>query len=397
MSARLWLDAAARAAYRAVGDVEPNPVVGAVVVRDGRVIGLGHHRRFGGLHAEREALADCRRRGEDPRGATVYVTLEPCCHHGKQPPCTEALIEAGVARVVYARRDPGEASGGGAEVLRRARIECELSDESVLATRLSDPFVKRVTTGLPWVVAKWAQTADGRLVTGPGEGRWISGEAARHRVHRLRARVDAIVTGIGTVLADDPALDARGVRRVRRVATRVVLDPMGQMPRECRLLTAPGPVVVVRAGEAELALGACGGGGSTGGRAASGTGEDGGDEGIGSESRSTRGTGGRDGGVVETVEVSGDGERLDLEAVVRMLADRYGATNVMLECGPRLLAAFASGGLIDEAMVYVAPGGGGGIAGVPGAWVRGMECVRRKAVGGDVEWWMRRRFKDERG
>lgn len=341
-------------------------MVGAVVVRGGRVIGVGHHRRYGGLHAEREALADCRRRGEDARGATVFVTLEPCCHHGKQPPCTDALIEAGVARVVFARRDPHELSCGGAEVLRRAGIECELSEASVLATRLSDPFIKRVTTGLPWVIAKWAQTADGRLVTGAGEPRWISNELSRRRVHRLRARVDVIVTGIGTVLADDPELTARGVRRVRRVARRVVLDPRGEMPRECRLLEAAGPVVVVRSGE--------GGGQSTGGHAAS-------------------GTGGR--AQVEKVEAAGDGERLDLVAVVRMLGERYGATNVMLECGPRLLGAFAETGLIDEAFVYVAPDAAGTPAEAPSlgpteAWVHRLELVRSRPLGGDRELWFRR-------
>src|SRR5262245_52581624 len=160
MHDRDYLDLAARLACRAAGDVEPNPMVGAVIVRDGRIIGMGHHRKFGGLHAEREALADCRRRDEDPRGATMYVTLEPCRHFGKQPPCTDALIEAGIARVIAARADPDSTSGGGAEVLREAGIPCEFSDASRNAIELSDPFVKRVQTGLPWVIAKWAQTVD---------------------------------------------------------------------------------------------------------------------------------------------------------------------------------------------------------------------------------------------
>jgi diaminohydroxyphosphoribosylaminopyrimidine deaminase/5-amino-6-(5-phosphoribosylamino)uracil reductase len=218
------LDLAARAALRAAGDVEPNPMVGAVIVKGDRIIGIGHHRKFGGLHAEREALADCRRRGEDPRGSTIYVTLEPCCHHGKQPPCTDALIEAGITRVIAARRDPNPVSANGAEVLHRAGIICEFTDASPLATRLSDPFIKRITTGLPWVIAKWAQTIDGRIATRTGESRWISGEVSRRRVHHLRARVDCILTGMGTVIADDPLLTARGIGRVRRVARRVVID-----------------------------------------------------------------------------------------------------------------------------------------------------------------------------
>ncbi|HZW10861.1 MAG TPA: bifunctional diaminohydroxyphosphoribosylaminopyrimidine deaminase/5-amino-6-(5-phosphoribosylamino)uracil reductase RibD [Phycisphaerales bacterium] len=371
------LNSAAWHALRAAGDVEPNPMVGAAVVRDGRVIGLGHHRRFGGLHAEREALADCRRRGEDPRGATVYVTLEPCCHHGKQPPCTDALVEAGVARVIYARPDPHHLSCGGADVLRRAGIPCELSAESPLATRLSDPFVKRVTTGLPWVIAKWAQTIDGRLVTGPDEPRWISNEYSRARVHRLRARVDAIVTGIGTVLADDPLLTARGVRRVRRVARRVVLDPRGELPPGCRLLQSmrEGAVVLVRAGEQGPGERAASGAGmSAGGPAATGT------------------------GAAEILHVPGEGGLLDLAAVLRLLVDRYDATNVMLECGPRLLRAFFGAGLVDEALVYAAPlrpGAGSAHAppSAPGASELaglGLGLVRSKPLAGDVELWYRR-------
>ncbi len=358
------LDLAARSALRAAGDVEPNPLVGAAIVRDGVVIGLGHHRRFGGLHAEREALADCRRRGQDPRGATVYVTLEPCSHYGKQPPCTDALIEAGVARVTYARRDPHEVSCGGAEVLRRAGIPCDLSTDSPLATHLSDPFVKRVTTGLPWVIAKWAQTCDGRMTTGSDEPRWISNELSRLRVHRLRARVDAIVTGIGTLLADDPLLTARGVRRVRRLARRVVLDPRGEMPAPCRMVWSPGggPVVVVRADgapapplPADL-----------------------------SPAGAAR---------VEAVSAPGTGDRLDLEAVLRLLAARFDATNAMLECGPRLLGAFFDAGLVDEALVYVGPGARSRSAAsdAPGSdALRGLALVRKKPLRGDAELWYRR-------
>lgn len=357
------LNRAARPAIRAAGDVEPNPLVGAAIVRDGRIIGLGHHRRYGGLHAEREALADCRRRGDDPRGAAVYVTLEPCCHHGKQPPCTDALIEAGVARVVYARHDPHRISCGGAEVLRRAGISCALSEESVLATRLSDPFVKRVTTGLPWVIAKWAETADGRMVTRPDEPRWISNQFSRKRVHRLRARVDAVLTGIGTVLADDPLLDARGVRRVRRLARRVVIDPAGAMPPGCRLLATPhaAPVTVIRSpGVLE---------GPSPAREA--------------------------GPPVEILTAPGTPDRLDLAACLRLLVDRHDVTNVMLECGPRLLRAFFAAGLVDEAFVYIAPpGAAGGRAArdeaAPPADLTALGLVREKPLAGDIERWYRR-------
>ena len=201
--AREMLDLAARLAMRAAGDVEPNPMVGCVIVRPGegdlasRIIGRGHHRFFGEEHAEAEALADCCRRGQSPRGATMYVTLEPCNHQGKQPPCTDAIIAAGIGRVVCARRDPNPAAAGGEGKLRAAGIDCEVNDSSVLATRLADPFAKRVTTGLPWVIAKWAQTIDGWIATRTGESKWISGAPSRNKVHRIRARVDAIITAIG--------------------------------------------------------------------------------------------------------------------------------------------------------------------------------------------------------
>jgi diaminohydroxyphosphoribosylaminopyrimidine deaminase/5-amino-6-(5-phosphoribosylamino)uracil reductase len=318
-------------------------MVGAVLVRDGVVIGMGHHRRYGDLHAEREALADCRRRGNDPRGATAYVTLEPCCHHGKQPPCTDALIEAGITRVVYARPDPHADSGGGADVLRRAGISCELCRDSVLATRLSDPFVKRVTTGLPWVIAKWAQTAVGSLTTPEGESPWITNDFSLKRVHRLRARVDAIVTGVGTVLADDPLLTARGVRRVRRVAQRVVISGRRGLPDECKLAQAVGKGA-------------------------------------------------------EVVTVGGDGDRVDLTTTLGRLVERHDATSVMLECGPTLLGAFFSAELVDEAFVYVAPpetkgphgAGREAVGGPPADWLRSLAFVRNKPLGGDIESWYRK-------
>lgn len=333
------LTTAARLALRGAGDVEPNPMVGAVLVRDGVILGMGHHRRFGGLHAEREALADCRRRGNDPRGSTAFVTLEPCCHHGKQPPCTDAMIEAGVARVVYARPDPHAVSGGGAGILRRAGIACELCEDSPLATRLSDPFVKRVTMGLPWVIAKWAQTPDGRLVTRPDEPRWISNQLSLRRVHRLRARVDAIVTGMGTVLADDPLLNARTARRLRRVAKRIVLAGRRPLPPDAKLARGEG------AGEVIVLDGPTGG--------------------------------------------------ADLRAVLRVLADEHGVTNLLLECGPTLLGAFARAGLIDEAFVYAAPAPEGAPTGAdalgpPSAWLASLAFVRSKPLAGDTEHWFRR-------
>jgi diaminohydroxyphosphoribosylaminopyrimidine deaminase/5-amino-6-(5-phosphoribosylamino)uracil reductase len=322
-----YLNLAARLALRGAGDVEPNPMVGAVIVKNGRIIGTGHHRKFGGPHAEREALADCRRRGEDPRGSTVYVTLEPCCHHGKQPPCTDSLVEAGVARVIAARPDPNPVSCGGAAVLQRAGIPCEFSDAGELAVRISDPFVKRIAIGLPWVIAKWAQTIDGRIATRTGESRWISGERSRRRVHQLRARVDAIITGMGTVLADDPLLTARGVARTRRLARRVVIDPDLDLRPICNL---------VRTAREVPTLAICT------------------DQIFQSAAAAPRRAALEAAGV-HVAGVPAAGRGVDLRAALRLLAEQHDATNVMLECGAGLLGAMFDADLVDEAIVYIAP------------------------------------------
>ena len=233
---RRFLDMAARAALRAAGDVEPNPMVGCVIARADTILGIGHHQKFGGPHAEVNALADCARRANDPRGATAYVTLEPCSHFGKQPPCCDALIRAGVARVVCARPDPNPVSGGGAARLAAAGIPCEFTRTSALASHLADPFAMRIEHRRPWVILKWAQTIDGRTATRDGESQWISSPSSRREVHRLRARVDCILAAIGTVQADNPTLTARGVSRVRRVARRAVIDPRLELPEDCNLL-----------------------------------------------------------------------------------------------------------------------------------------------------------------
>lgn len=209
------LDLAAAHAVRATGCVEPNPLVGAVIVREGaggsggEVVAIGHHRVFGGVHAEVDAITRARELGREVRGCVMYVTLEPCSHTGKQPPCTEAVIAAGIRRVVCARRDPNPLASGGAERLRRAGIEVEFTGVSTRAIELSEPFVRRLGSKLPWVIAKWAATIDGRLATAASDSKWISGSRSRAKVQKLRSRVDAIVTGIGTALVDDPELTCR--------------------------------------------------------------------------------------------------------------------------------------------------------------------------------------------
>src|SRR5262245_49314226 len=194
-------------AERGRGHVEPNPLVGAVVVKGGRVVGEGWHQRFGQAHAEVNALAAA---GEAARGATLYVTLEPCCHHGKTPPCTDAVRAAGVARVVAALGDPfPQVAGRGAAVLRAAGVTVELGPCAAEARRQNAPYLTLVTRGRPYVHAKWAMTLDGKIATAAGQSKWISGPESRHRVHELRGRMDAILVGAATVRADDPLLTAR--------------------------------------------------------------------------------------------------------------------------------------------------------------------------------------------
>jgi diaminohydroxyphosphoribosylaminopyrimidine deaminase/5-amino-6-(5-phosphoribosylamino)uracil reductase len=207
-------------------------MVGAAVVADGRIVGVGHHEHFGGPHAEVFALD---RAGPLAAGATLYVTLEPCCHHGKTPPCTEAILGSGVSRVVAAMKDPfPKVDGGGLSRLRSEGIEVEVGLMAEQALRLNGPYLKRLATGLPYVTAKWAMTLDGKTATTSGDSRWISGPRSRSLVHETRGRMDAILVGIGTVLADHPMLDARPPGP--RIAARVILDSQGRLPLDGRLV-----------------------------------------------------------------------------------------------------------------------------------------------------------------
>lgn len=349
---------AARAALRGMGDVEPNPMVGAVISRDGAVLGIGHHRRFGGLHAEREAIANARARGHDVRGATIHVTLEPCSHFGKQPPCVDAVLEAGLARVVMARRDLHAVSRGGAERLRAQGVQVD-EVRHALASAVSDSFMRRVAplaekAGLPWVIAKWAQWHDGRLTSRPGEPRWISNAASRRRVHRLRAMVDAVVTGVGTVIADDPMLTARDVARVRRLAKRVVLDSHLRTPLVSRLVqTAQDVMTMVITTEETLH--------TPQGQARR----------LELEDR---------GVVVHAVKAGPDG-RPDVKAAIVLLVREYSCMNVMLECGQELLAGCFAADVVDQAVVHIAPGEGR----MHLAAGRDMIVRREHRVGVDVE------------
>jgi diaminohydroxyphosphoribosylaminopyrimidine deaminase/5-amino-6-(5-phosphoribosylamino)uracil reductase len=363
------------------GRVSPNPLVGAVVVRDGEVIGEGFHAELGGLHAERAALADAARRGEDVTGATIYVTLEPCAHHGRQPPCSDAIIEADLGRVVIASTDPtAKASGKGPEQLRAAGIQVDFvvpasetaaargadpegnetgpAAELARAARLlNQPFRKFGASGQPYVVLKTAISLDGRTITPEGASPWISGEESRRLVHVWRGECDAIAVGIGTVLADDPLLTARMGGEARQPA-RVVFDSDARLPLDSQLLatidqapvivvTGPGPdptrADALRAAGAELIA-----------------------------------TGGADLGDRVPAAMVGLGRR--------------GLTSLLLEGGATLAAAFAAAEQIDEARVFVAPLIlGGTMPAVPDTALQGGS-TEAEAVGEDTL--IRTRFKE---
>lgn len=217
MTDRDYMTRAIELAERGVGYTSPNPLVGAVIVKDGRIIGEGYHERYGSLHAERNAFASLK---ESAEGATIYVTLEPCCHHGKQPPCTEAIVENKIARVVIGSRDPNPlVSGKGTAYLRKHGILVEEDFMREECDRLNPIFFHYITNKLPYVVMKYAMTLDGKIATVTGASKWISGEESRHMVHELRHKYRGIMVGIGTVLADDPMLNCRieGLRSPVRI------------------------------------------------------------------------------------------------------------------------------------------------------------------------------------
>jgi diaminohydroxyphosphoribosylaminopyrimidine deaminase/5-amino-6-(5-phosphoribosylamino)uracil reductase len=303
------------------GRTHPNPMVGAVVVKDGVVLGEGFHTAYGEAHAEREALAAC---GDaDTQGATIYVSLEPCCHQGKTPPCTDAIVHAGIGRVVVASDDPTEkASGRGLGMLRDEGIDVSVADGE-LASRarlLNQPFRKHARTGVPWVLFKSAMTLDGKVATRTGDSKWISGEDSRRLAHRWRAECDAVACGIGTALADDPQLTAR-IDNVHRQPRRIVFDSEARLPLDSALVGGahelPLTVVVSRAAPrlATDALEAAG---------------------------------------ADVVVAVGENEPARVRSALQQLG-AAGISSILLEGGPHLAGAFLDAGEVDEMRLFLAP------------------------------------------
>jgi diaminohydroxyphosphoribosylaminopyrimidine deaminase/5-amino-6-(5-phosphoribosylamino)uracil reductase len=310
-------------ASRGAGCVEPNPLVGAVIVDDKlQLIGEGWHERFGGPHAEVHALAQA---GERARGATLFVTLEPCCHFGKTPPCVDAILAAGLRSVVIGIQDPfPQVAGRGIERLRAAGLEVTVGTCEVAARRLTAPFSRLVTTGRPYVHAKWAMSLDGRIATRSGASKWISNTASRSVVQTLRGRMDAIAVGIGTALADDPLLTARPAGP--RTATRIVFDSRARLPVESQLIRtiAQAPVLVVCGPQADR---------------------------IQLTRLRSAGAEVLEAGVGNSAT---GGTRPDPAAVLAELGRRR-MTNLLVEGGSELLGDFFDRSLVDEVHVFIAP------------------------------------------
>jgi diaminohydroxyphosphoribosylaminopyrimidine deaminase/5-amino-6-(5-phosphoribosylamino)uracil reductase len=315
-------------------------MVGCVIVRHGQVVGRGYHRRFGGPHAEVFALREA---GARARGATVYVTLEPCCHHGRTPPCTEALAAAGVRRVIAAMKDPvPKVRGRGAKHLISNNIEVSVGLLEPQARRLNAPYLTRLAKRRPWVILKWAQSLDGKIATRTGDSKWISGEKSRRWVHELRGRVDAVIVGVGTVLADDPDLTCR-LARPKRKAVRVVLDPHLKTPLRCRLIRSAKnhPTILVT------------------------------DPKLAGSARAKKFI--SKGAEVLPAPMAGNG--LSLRAVLREFA-RRAMTSVLVEGGGAANGAFLDAGLADEAFIFVARRLIGGRDAVPAIAGQGPATLR---------------------
>jgi diaminohydroxyphosphoribosylaminopyrimidine deaminase/5-amino-6-(5-phosphoribosylamino)uracil reductase len=349
---RAHLRRALQLADRGRGRVSPNPLVGAAIVANGELIGEGFHAALGELHAEVAAIADCRERGHEPAGATLYVSLEPCAHQGRQPPCTEAILAAGIARVVIGCDDPSEkANGRGPGVLRDEGVEVEFIDgaEAAAARLLVQPFRKHARTALPLVTLKAAVSLDGFTATASGDSQWISGPESRALVHRWRAESDAVAVGIGTVLADDPLLTARDTGEpVVHQPARVIFDSGARVPADSALVRSidEAPLFVFTAADADA---------------------------VRVDPLRSAGA--------EVISLAGDRERRLSDALAEL--GRRGISSLLVEGGAELAGALLAAGEVDQLRVFIAPvvlGGGRPLA-AGGGFERVEDAARPLGVG----------------
>lgn len=317
-------------ALRGQGRVEPNPMVGAVIVKNNRIIAQGYHHYFGGPHAEVDAL---RHAGPRAKDATLYVTLEPCCHFGKTPPCTDAILAAGLARVVVAMPDPfAQVHGKGLRILRSHGLQVDTGLLKKEAQALNAPFIKRISAKKPFVIAKWAQSLDGAIATSSGQSKWISSEPSRQQVQIIRGRVDAIIVGLRTALTDDPLLTARpkNSRHLCRIATRIVMDSTCHLPLTSQLVrtVSAAPVMVVHLPHLNVA--------------------------AERRRRALAAAGVITLPIPQTPSSIPHSPRPSIPALLTYLASRD-YTNILLEGGPTLLTSFLAAKQIDQFHIFLAP------------------------------------------
>ncbi len=330
-------------ARQALGATSPNPAVGAVLVKEGRIVGEGHTQPPGGPHAEIVAIEQA---GTEARGATLYVTLEPCSHYGRTPPCTQAIIAAGVREVRFSHDDPdAQGRGRGAQELRDAGIEVHAGEGEQEARRINEAYIKQRLTGLPFVIAKWAMSLDGKIAATSGDSRWVSGPETREWSHRLRTKIDAIMVGVRTVLIDDPQLTARpGGIDSERQPLRIVADSSGRTPVTARVLDGPGRALLATTSASSA-----------------------------SWRRQMAEAG------AEVLVLPDSAGRVDLAELIRVLGERQ-LLSLLVEGGGELLGAFFDAGLVDKVQAVIAPlviGGRDAPAAVAGRGVERMaEALR---------------------
>jgi diaminohydroxyphosphoribosylaminopyrimidine deaminase / 5-amino-6-(5-phosphoribosylamino)uracil reductase len=353
-----YLNEALKLAAKGLGRVAPNPLVGALLVRNGRIVGRGWHQDYGGLHAEANAIKDA---GEKARGATLYCTLEPCNHQGKQPPCSQAVIDAGISQVILGALDPNPIAAGGIGTLTASGVAVVTGVHEERCAAINAPFFKRVASGLPYVTLKWAMTLDGKIATHSGDSKWVTSEPAREFSHRLRACHDAILVGVGTVLADNPSLNVRLplIETGRFRPRRVILDSRARTPLTGALWEVPNssaPTILVTAAAEPSRVQAL-----------------------------------RNKGAAVLVCAEKDGH-IDLHAALKTLSE-LGVNSVLVDGGSAVLGAFADARLFDAVRVFVAPkiaGSGKSLTAVGGGGVEKMQdalkigTLRSKAIGDDL-------------
>jgi diaminohydroxyphosphoribosylaminopyrimidine deaminase/5-amino-6-(5-phosphoribosylamino)uracil reductase len=333
----------------AQGQVSPNPAVGAVIVKNDVIIGQGYTQPPGGDHAEIVALKQA---GREAREATLYVTLEPCCHHGRTPPCTKFIIQAGIEEVHFAITDPNPlVSSKGQAALQEAGIKTYIGEHASEASEVNEAFIKYITTGMPFVTVKFAASLDGKIATRSGDSKWVTGEAARKQVQHIRYISDAVMTGANTVIADDPRLTVRlsvkgGITHKQPI--RIIIDGLGRTPPQARLFTEPGKTLIVLGEKTSADI-----------------------------KKPLTDTG------AELLELPSEGGMVDLRQLMKALGERQ-ITNILVEAGGILLGSLFDAGLVDKVVAFFAPiviGGGEARPAVAGKGIEKLsDCIKLKDI-----------------